>query len=334
MRLLRSWGLIGAPEKTVEDLSVEELIAEGRLPDKVVAFLKSEGDRARVAQEAMLRAIGESEDARRRLAERTEEARDLSVEELIKEGHVPAKIVELLESESDRARVAQEAMLRAIAESEDVRRRLTTRQELAVKRANEDLVKAMLPVLDNLELCLQHSETEEAAPLREAIAMTLRQWYEVFERAGATRIPAERGGEFDPSLHEGVMQDPGSDLPQGTIARILQSGFSFHGRVLRPTRVVVSTGEGLSAPTAWPAEAPPRSPDTRAGAEPQRGVPDAPMAPPRDEAEVTAKRADPDGGERLPAKKAKKAPRGRRRTASPRGERKKQTKRTAARKKR
>jgi molecular chaperone GrpE len=245
--------LVRAPGKAAEDLSVEELIAEGRVPDKVVELLRSEGDRARLAQEAMLRAIAESEDARRSLAEQTEKAEGLSVEELIRGGHVPDKVVEILESEGERARLAQEAMLRAIAESEDVRRRLTAQQERAVKVANEDLLKAMLPVLDNLELCLQHSDTEDTAGLREAVEMTLRQWYGVFERAGAVKISAELGGGFDPSVHEGVMQDSEAGLPSGTIARVLQSGFSFHGRVLRPTRVAVSIGEGLSASSPEPA---------------------------------------------------------------------------------
>jgi molecular chaperone GrpE len=198
----------------------------------------------------MLRAIADSEDARRELADRTEKARTLSAEELVAGGHVPGKVVELLGSERERARVAQEAMLRAIAESEDVRRRLTAQQEKAVKVANEDLLKALLPVLDNLELCLQHSDTEDAAQLREAIEMTLRQWYAVFEKAGAVKIPAERGGAFDPGVHEGVMQDADAEMPPDTIARILQTGFSFHGRLLRPTRVSVSTGEGPSTHAA------------------------------------------------------------------------------------
>jgi molecular chaperone GrpE len=254
MRLLRSWGLATVREKAAEDLSVEELIADGRVPDKVVELLRSESDRARIAQEAMLRAIAESEDVRRSLAERMEKARSLSVDELVEGGHVPEKVVAFLESESERARVAQEAMLRAIGESEDVRRRLTAQQEQAVKVANEELLKSMLPVLDNLELCLQHSDTADTARLREAIEMTLRQWYGVFERAGAVKISAEHGGGFDPSIHESVMQDSEADLPKGTIARILQSGFSFHGRLLRPTIVSVSTGEGVSA------EAPPSRP--------------------------------------------------------------------------
>ena len=91
-------------------------------------------------------------------------------------------------------------MLRAIADGEDERRRLTERQEQALKFANEDLLKSMLPVLDNLELCMKHSNIESPSPLREAVEMTLRQWYDVFEKAGAVKIHAERGEGFDLSL--------------------------------------------------------------------------------------------------------------------------------------
>jgi molecular chaperone GrpE len=166
----------------------------------------------------------------------------LTVAELIAGGHVPEAVVEHLRSESERARVAQEAMLRTIADGEDVRRRLTERHEQAVRFANEDLLKAMLPVLDNLELCLQHSDSGTTTPLREAMEMTLRQWHDVFEKAGAVRIRAERGGEFDPAIHEAVMQEPDAELPNGSIARIVQPGFLLHERVLRPARLSLSTG--------------------------------------------------------------------------------------------
>jgi molecular chaperone GrpE len=166
----------------------------------------------------------------------------LTVAELIAGGHVPEAVVEHLRSEGERASVAQEAMLRAIADGEDIRHRLAQQHEQAVKFANEGLLKAMLPVLDNLELCLEHSDTDDTAPLREALEMTLRQWHDVFEQAGAVRIRAERGGDFDPGIHEAVMEEPNAALPNGSIARIVQPGFLFHERVLRPARVSLSTG--------------------------------------------------------------------------------------------
>jgi molecular chaperone GrpE len=323
MRRLRSWGLVSAPGKAANDLSVEELIADGQVPHKVVELLEAEGDRTRLAQEAMLRAIAESDDVRRSLAQRTEKAKGLSVEELIEGGHVPAKVVELLESESDRAHLAQEAMLRAIAESDDVRRRLTAQQEQALKVANEELLKAMLPVLDNLELCLQHSDTENTARLREAIEMTLRQWYGVFERAGAVKIPAERGGEFDPSIHEGVMQDSDADLPSGTIVRILQTGFSFHGRVLRPTVVSLSTGEGLSESEGETEELKPGRVTESLGATQEMAA----AAATAQRTEAPPEPADTKAGTEPPARR-------RRRAGSPRSSRKKQPKRSPGHKKR
>lgn len=204
---------------------------------------------------------------------------DLSVVELIAGGHVPEAVVEHLRSENDRARVTQEAMLRAIADGEDVRRRLTEQKEQAVRFANEHLLREMLPVLDNLELSLQYSDAESPSPLREAMEMTLRQWYAVFERAGAVRIDAERGGEFDPAVHEVVMEEPDAALPEGSIARIIQTGLRVHERVLRPTRVSLSTGKPATAPKEVAATADQETPGGGAAQGGGESLPEPPAGP-------------------------------------------------------
>lgn len=255
------------------------------------------------------------------------EPEELSVSDLIAAGKVPPKVVEFLEAEQERARAAQERMLRALAETENVRRRLARQKDEAVKHANDGLLKELLPVLDNFELSLQHSDTENAERLREGVELILRQWYKVFEKIGAKPIEAAVGTSFDPSVHEAVMQDNDVDLPQGRISKILQTGFLYHERLLRPTMVAVSTGEGYAgtgeaAPEAASADAEAKSypdptlpddapvlkddpdpPKAESGAGDDEDLPTVEMS----EAELAAAAAADAGGETKPTKNESQA---------------------------
>jgi molecular chaperone GrpE len=77
--------------------------------------------------------------------------------------------------------------------------------------------------------------------LRTGIEMTLSQFRSTLEKQGVTPITSD-GSAFNPDLHEALGQEP-ADSPAGTITKTLVKGYTLHGRLLRPSRVVVSTGK-------------------------------------------------------------------------------------------
>jgi molecular chaperone GrpE len=140
-----------------------------------------------------------------------------------------------------RAAQAYDRFLRAQAELENVRKR--TARELAenVRFANEQLVRELLPVLDNLERALAAAGGDEGpvAALREGVSLTQAQIHNVLKKYGVTPVEA-LGRPFDPNVHEAV-QRLESDQPEGTVVAELQRGYLLNGRLVRPAMVAVAT---------------------------------------------------------------------------------------------
>jgi molecular chaperone GrpE len=139
---------------------------------------------------------------------------------------------------------ARDRHLRLAAEFDNFKRRtLRERQEL-LSYANENLIKELLPTVDNLERALQHArlaEGEEATrALREGVELTFRSLVSALENAGVTRVEAE-GRDFDPQVHEAVQRIPTEEVPPGRVVEVLQPGYTLKGRLLRPALVAVST---------------------------------------------------------------------------------------------
>jgi molecular chaperone GrpE len=105
------------------------------------------------------------------------------------------------------------------------------------------LARDLLPALDNLQRAMDAaSQAGETGPLAQGVAATQAQIIQILGRHGITPIEAQ-DQPFDPNKHEAVMQRPSADHPPGTVVQVLQAGFQIHDRILRPTSVVVSTGE-------------------------------------------------------------------------------------------
>jgi molecular chaperone GrpE len=131
-------------------------------------------------------------------------------------------------------------LLRSRAEFDNYRKRVAREAEQARLRAAESLLRDLLPVVDNLELAVQHAD-EGAGSLAEGIRMVVRQFHDVLRRAGVEPISAV-GETFDPSVHEAVMQAPSAEVAPNTVAQEFQKGYRLGEYVLRPARVVVSSG--------------------------------------------------------------------------------------------
>ena len=126
---------------------------------------------------------------------------------------------------------------RLAADFDNYRKRALRDQESLVQRASERLVKALLPVVDDLERALVAAEDHEEAKLEEGVRLVHRQLAETLRKEGLEEIASD--GRFDPHVHEALLTQP-SDAEEGAVIEVLQKGYRLGDRVLRPARVVVA----------------------------------------------------------------------------------------------
>jgi len=134
----------------------------------------------------------------------------------------------------------RERVLRTAADAENFKKRLQREKEEQTRYANESLVRELLPVIDNLERALEHSEVgADQGGLLEGLNMTLKGFLDTLTRFGCTPVEAA-GKPFDPNFHEAVSQEESADHEPNTVLRELQKGYMLKERLLRPAMVLVS----------------------------------------------------------------------------------------------
>jgi molecular chaperone GrpE len=158
-----------------------------------------------------------------------------------------AEAVAALEKERDELK---DNMLRALAETDNVRKRANRQIEDARIYAVEKFARDLLAVYDNLQRAIdsvpqdqQASLPEVARTALEGVELTQKELVTVLARHGVTAIDAAPGAAFDPALHQAVSQIP-SAQPAGSVAQLFQSGWRIGDRTLRAAMVAVSAGPG------------------------------------------------------------------------------------------
>ena len=143
-----------------------------------------------------------------------------------------------LQADLDRFR---DLALRSQADFENYKKRAAREKEDAMKYANSSLLQRLVSILDNFELGLVAAKTEsERSPVYSGMVLVQKQLNDLLEENGLQAIEAE-GKKFDPNLHEAIAHEPGEN-PEGTVIRQAGRGYRFKDRLLRPARVVVSSG--------------------------------------------------------------------------------------------
>lgn len=134
----------------------------------------------------------------------------------------------------------KEIALRARAELSNYQKRAEKERAESVRYANGNLLKALLPVLDNLERVVQTEVQAEGTPqtLVDGVELTLDMLQKVLRDHDVEPIAAE-GQPFDPHVHEAMMVRP-SDHAEQTVLQEVGKGYKLHERILRPARVIVS----------------------------------------------------------------------------------------------
>jgi molecular chaperone GrpE len=132
-----------------------------------------------------------------------------------------------------------DALQRLKAEFDNYRKRVAREQGDLVARASERLVKALLPVLDDLERALEAATQHEEAALEEGVRLVHRSLADALAKEGLVEVDVD--GAFDPHTQEALLSQP-SEKPEGTVIQVVQKGYRLGDYVLRPARVVVSGG--------------------------------------------------------------------------------------------
>jgi molecular chaperone GrpE len=144
--------------------------------------------------------------------------------------------------ECDVHKEAEEIRLRALADSENVKKRLLRETEEMKKYAGESILADLLPVLDNLDLALAYTDGLDDACKNFVIGvdMTRKLFLDAVKSHGLEAVEAIPGGEFNPEIHEAVGTVEDADLGDNRIAKITQRGYILKGRLIRPAKVMVS----------------------------------------------------------------------------------------------
>lgn len=138
----------------------------------------------------------------------------------------------------------KDRFVRALAETENVRKRADRDRREAEQYGGSKLARDMLPVYDNLARALE-SATEESRDaskaLLEGVELTMRELLNVFKKHGIEPIAPEVGDRFDPQLHQAMFEAPLPGTNAGDIIQVAAHGFMLHDRLLRPAQVGVSS---------------------------------------------------------------------------------------------
>ena len=144
-----------------------------------------------------------------------------------------------LQADLDRFR---DLALRSQADFENYKKRCAREKEEAIKYANSSLLQRLVAIIDNFELGLAAAKEQgPQSPIYSGMVLVQKQLNDLLAENGLQPIEAE-GKPFDPNLHEAIAHEPGDTVPEGTVLRQVSRGYRIKDRLLRPAKVVVSSG--------------------------------------------------------------------------------------------
>ncbi len=219
----------GTPEESEGSLPAsDELEAALREATEAVEARRSDPVEGGVEVDVEVEAEGDAPGA-------PEGIRGVAADDVPESGQVIAALrAELEEKEQKYVRMA--------ADFDNFRKRTLKDREEAHKYGHQNLVKDLLPSVDNLERAIAHAEKSEEGDvggLLEGVELVARELVAALEKHGVTPVDPQ-GEPFDPALHEAMAQAPDASVPPNTVTEVFQRGYVLRTRLLRPARVVVS----------------------------------------------------------------------------------------------
>lgn len=131
----------------------------------------------------------------------------------------------------------KDSWLRSQAEFQNYRRRIDRDNETMYATMKGDIIKKVLPVLDDLERALQNRTADDS--WASGIELVVRKFQNILENEGVKKIEA-LGVEFDPNFHEAISHEPADGARSGQVIGVVQNGYMIGDRVIRPAMVRVA----------------------------------------------------------------------------------------------
>ncbi|MDF7666666.1 nucleotide exchange factor GrpE [Orbaceae bacterium ESL0727] len=152
-----------------------------------------------------------------------------------------ARIAELEQELQTAKKNESEAMIRARAEIDNVRKRVEQDVEKAHKYALEKFSNELLPVIDNLERALESTDRNnpEHQAMIEGLELTLKSFLDTVKKFGIEVVNTE-GSQLNPDLHQAISMVDSPDHKTGQIVSTIQRGYTLNGRLIRPAMVIVA----------------------------------------------------------------------------------------------
>ncbi|MCP9440614.1 MAG: nucleotide exchange factor GrpE [Nitrospira sp.] len=155
-----------------------------------------------------------------------------------------AEIEKRLEAKTEECKMLHDKYLRLAAEFDNYKRVTQREQREQIKFGNEQLLKELLPTLDNMERAIKAARDNKTAghdALVQGVELTLKQLVGTLSRFGVQAIETV-GQAFDPTAHQAVSHVPSDSVPQDHVIDEFQKGYRLHDRILRAAMVSVSAG--------------------------------------------------------------------------------------------
>lgn len=134
----------------------------------------------------------------------------------------------------------QEKYLRLSADFENFKRRMLKEQQMWREMAQADLLRSLLTIVDNFDRAMAHKEQQSPQEIKswvEGVAMIYGLFNDFLTSAGVKEVPCEM---FDPALHEALMHVDSDKHESGAVVTVMEKGYMFGDRVLRPAKVSVA----------------------------------------------------------------------------------------------
>ena len=143
-----------------------------------------------------------------------------------------------IKQKEDEYKALYDKYLRVIAEYDNFRKRTAKEKEVIYSDATIDVLKNILPVLDNVERAVQFYDVSEPEKFFEGVKIIHSQFLGALEKIGVEEIKSE-GEQFDPEIHNAVMHEENDGHPENTVAEVMQKGYAKGDKVIRPAMVKV-----------------------------------------------------------------------------------------------
>ncbi|MBD3840795.1 MAG: nucleotide exchange factor GrpE [Campylobacterales bacterium] len=152
------------------------------------------------------------------------------------------KMQSLVDQAEAKAKEAEDKYLRTHADFENIKKRMEKEKYQAIDYASEKFAKDLLSTIDTMEMALQSANADVPAEeliekLKEGIELTIKNFRSTFEKHDISEVETD---EFDPEVHNAVMKADSADHESGQIVQVLQKGYKYKERLLRPAMVSIA----------------------------------------------------------------------------------------------